>query len=502
MKKKTINATIISTVLVITLAGGTLWGYKSYVKAADAKSGQSYMTTKASIGNISINVSASGTVSSSAQTDVLANNNGTIESLYFKEGDTVKKGDVIAKIKDTNAEQAVQSALNALNQQNVKMTSLKKDLDAKTIKSPVSGKILNVNAAAGDDASSVSKIYNSIIEIQADGIAKPVLISVGSGTISKIYVTKDMTVSKGASLYRLNDDDVRTNIDSQNLSIQQAQNDLTNKKAALDKTTIVSPIDGVIVTQSLKVGDSITNGKTIATVLDPNAMQVVVPVDELDVQKLSVGMKSQISLGAIPDKTFEGAVTKISDLGKVTNNVTTYDVTVSIQNPENVKVGMTANVNMQLQGKDNVVKVPATAVQGRGSNRYVILGSAVRKYELTDSNSKTNQNGTQYSNANTKNTSPLIKASILAADLVKDNNNIRQVQVGLSDGTYVEIASGLGDGEEIAIPIQNTTNTVTQQTNASQMMQGGFGGGQYSGQNSTARQQRQTQTQTQNKGNN
>jgi HlyD family secretion protein len=499
MKKRTIKTAIVSSVLVVAIGGGSFLGYNRYAKAEAAKVAQSFMPTKASIGNISINVSASGTVTSPAQTDVLAFNNGTIESLYFKEGDSVKKGAVLAKIKDTNAEQAVQTAQNNLNKENVNLTNLKKTLDARTVKSPVAGEILNVYAVEGDDVSTVKSVYGSVIEIKVDGLEKPFLLAPQSGTIAKMYAVKGAVINKGDNLFRLNDDDIRSSIDAQNVTLQQAKNDLENKKAALDKTTITSPLDGIIVIQTLKVGDSVNNGKAIATIVDPNQMQTIVPVDELDIQKLEVGMKATVSLDAITGKSFEGEVVKISSIGKVTNNVTTYDVTVDIKNPENVKVGMTANVNIQLQGKSNVVTVPATAVQGRGNNRYVILGSEVRKIALPDSSTSTGNssnnnrnNANQAANNAVRAALQLVRTKESAADIVRNINNIRQVQVGISDGTNVEILSGLKDSEEVLIPIQSTTNTITQQFNPNQIMQGGFpqGGFQTGGQN---RQQRQNQ---------
>lgn len=137
------------------------------------------------------------------------------------------------------------------------------------------------------------------------------------------------------------------------------------------------------------------------TIIDPAQMQAVVRVDELDIASVKLGQTVNTTLDAIPNKTFSGQVIKIANIGSASNGVTTYDVTVSINSPDNIKVGMTANVNILVASKQDTLYLPIEAVQGTGTNRYVILPSASDSSSGSSSdNSSSNYSGSSRSYGN------------------------------------------------------------------------------------------------------
>lgn len=554
MKKRWIKTIAISLAAVIVVGTGSYFGYTKVV-ASKNKSTTTLMLTPVTVkkGNISVSISGSGTVTNSSQTDLSFSGSGTIDNLPFKEGDTIKQGDVIAHIVDTAAAQTVTAKQNALTAANSALAQSQKNLNSLYIKTPVSGRVKSVTVSQGDDLS-LMKTLGNIAVISTDGQMKttintnvsvnagdtvnvdyngtvvqgtvtsssvqatsqgsnktttagstggsvsviigrddfpvgasatvskqdgtvlgtgtlavnsPVNISgPGNGTISEVYVSENSTVSKNDNLFKLNGDSVQSDIDSKQQNVAQAQADLANAQASVAKDSITSPVNGIIAALNYKIGDTVSNGKAVATVLDPTQMQTVVTVDELDIQNVKVGQKADISLDAMPGKTFTGQVTKVAAIGTASNGVTNYNVTVSIANPTNIKVGMSTSVNIITQSKENVLVVSSRALQNkRGTSAVVITPDG-----LLDSNGKETKEA----------------QSKTLADVLSTNG--KRVTLGMSTSSNVEITGGVNEGDQILIAVQVTkAKTTSNSTNQNNQRQngytgaGGFGGGNFGG---------------------
>lgn len=520
-------AMIIIAVLVLSLATVMFVNFTKPAKKVD----QYFTQTKVKTGSITITVAANGTVSSTTSVDVSSQNNGTLQTLNYKEGDRVKKGDILATIQDDTLTEDISRAENNLKQQSLSMTKLNDGLANLSIKSPADGRVKTIMARVGEDTGVTTKSYGALAVISTDGkmkmmvepekdVAVPVqtgdLVKVtlsngtvvdgtivdatgtgsqpptsgsiqveiarddltvgtsatvaksdgtvigqgsleinkgidvigGNGVISKISVTENKIVKRGSTLFTLKNIDVKSSIDSQNISIQQAQSDLESKKAQLNGTSITSPFDGVIVTQTVKVGDSMQQGKVIATIMDLSQMQAVVTVDELDIAKVQIGQKANITLDALPGKEFTGKVTKINDIGAPSNGVTTYDVTVIIDKPDQIKVGMTSNATIEVSSKDHVLVLPIEAVQGTGDQRFVIIPGTPTGSPAPGAVNPNRINRPKQGNG---------ALNGMGAQ------NMRRVTVGLMNENDVEIVSGLKEGEPVLIPITTSQTSTTQQ---------------------------------------
>ena len=252
----------------------------------------------------------------------------------------------------------------------------------------------------------------------------------GNGTVSKVYVSENQMVSKNQSLFLLSGDSVQQQITAKQNAVKSAQEDLDAAQSDAAKNTVTSPISGVVAELDVKVGDSVTGGGNVAVIVNQDAMQTVVAVDELDISKVSAGQKATISLDAITGKTFSGSVLMVDPIGTASNGVATYNVTVSIDNPQGIKVGMTTNVAIITQSKDNVLVVPSGAIlMKNGTQGYVLPAD-----QLFDSNGKS----IQLTNTNT-------------AQLVRRYG--KEVTIGMATADQDEIVSGVSNGDALAIPV-------------------------------------------------
>jgi HlyD family secretion protein len=145
---------------------------------------------------------------------------------------------------------------------------------------------------------------------------------------------------------------------------------LDNAQEDLSNSTIVSNMDGLVLSRDVEVGDAVSSililgsqATSIMTLGDVSEVYVKGKVDESDVSKVYLGQPARISVESLKDKKFMGKVTKISPLGVEKDNVTTFEVRVSIQNPTGeLKANMSANAEIILEEKHKVLMVPEAAV--------------------------------------------------------------------------------------------------------------------------------------------
>jgi HlyD family secretion protein len=152
--------------------------------------------------------------------------------------------------------------------------------------------------------------------------------------------------------------------------VEKARATLERVETDLRNATIVSPMDGLVLSRDVEVGDAVSSilvmgsqATLIMTLGDVSDVYVLRKVDEADIGKVFLGQPARIVVESFKDKRFEGKVTKISPLGKEKDNVTTFEVRVSIRNPTGeLKVNMSANAEIILEEKKSVLLVPETAV--------------------------------------------------------------------------------------------------------------------------------------------
>lgn len=236
-----------------------------------------------------------------------------------------------------------------------------------------------------------------------------------AGTVVSIPAKEGDTVNKNTTLVVLESDDVQDSVRSAANSVRNSELSLENKQEQLESYTIKSPIKGTIIEKNFKQGDTISDaGENLCTVYDLSYLKVTLNVDELDISSIEAGQKVTVTADAVEGKVYEGEVTSITMMGTTTNGVTTYPVEIQLTETEGLLPGMNVSTEILIENAENVVTVPISAVE-RG-NRVLVEGGE----------------------------------SEAEGEGIPNGYGYREVEVGVSDGNYIEIISGIEEGENIA----------------------------------------------------
>lgn len=367
------------------------------------------------------------------------------------------------------------TAKNMNMQVNVQGTGSAFAAISKDIVANNSGEIKELNAKVGDSV----KVGDKLLVVDSDQVRQNLDKAQSDLEKQKLQLSKAKT-----------EDDIAM----QNLNVSSAQKQVDYAYDQLNKMAVKSPINGVIVAKNNNNGDSVQSGKAIFTVVDPSSMKIKVSVDELDIGKVKLGQKAEIKFDSIKDKNYEGTVDEISQLGTTTNNVTTYDVILTIKDPINIKIGMNANVNILVESKDNALAIQAEALMERNGNKYVMVsnsdGSGNNASSAQNSGKTQETQGEQASTQNSSGTNSQgasknsqgqgMNAQGRRANGTGTNfsttggGKLVQIKTGLENENYIEVLEGLTEGEKIlvALPQNNASNSTTNRNGFS----GGFGG--------------------------
>jgi len=339
-----------------------------------SSSGTRIVTAAVTEGPIVRSVTATGTVNPVITVQVGTYVSGPITAIFADYNAPVKKGQAIAKI-DPRPYQATADIAHAT--------------------------LANSKAQLGKD--------------QADLAYKKVTYDRNLELFKADAVSKD-TVDSAYSAWQM--DVAQVKLDSAN--IQQQTANVAAAEVNLNYTNIVSPVDGTVVSRNVDVGQTVAASFQTPTLFliaqDLTKMQVDSNVSESDIGYVRAGQKATFRVDAFPDRDFEGVVNQVRQAPITVQNVVTYDVVVSVENPELLlKPGMTANVTVVTASRDKVVRVPIDAL------RFAPLGQPPADTAAVD--------GT-----------PGRQTRVW----VLDNRKVSPVTIttGLSDGTWVEAAEG------------------------------------------------------------
>lgn len=276
-----------------------------------------------------------------------------------------------------------------------------------------------------------------------------------TGKVATLLVKKGQYIKKGSSLYRLDQKNAQDAVKSSKIDLQKAELSLENQMSQLENYQIQAPISGEVILKNKKVGDKIdsssadSSGGILATIYDLSALKFEMSIDELDIRKVSVGQKVEITADAVSGKTFYGKVQKIGLNSTTNNGVTTYPVMIRIKKTEELLPGMNVNGKIIIEKADQVVAVPSAALMP-GNVVYRKVGNKQDKTPFSQETQKQ-------------------KSGIPAGF------EPVTVETGIIDDAWVEIQSGLTEGDQIYVPIVNVSGTGSE---GMVMVQTGPGGGE------------------------
>ena len=395
-KKKSRRILFISlAVLVLILISGS-----AAVVLGRSKTIDPAMIVKVLRGDVAKSVVATGKVQPITKVEVKSKASGIVTDLATDINDRVHKGQVLAQLdqREILDQVAAQKATLTAAESNEKAASAGILLD-------------RVNAEA-PDLPMYRHTFDRVKQMQSDGVVSAQALDDAQQKYLAAANTRDRAVSQIA-------------VDTAKLhqaeaQVEQAKASLKQLEEQLSYTNITAPMDGIVLSRDVERGAAVSSilvlGSTatlVMTVGDTRQVYVQGKVDEADIGKVFMGQPARIKVESFRDKTFLGKVTRIAPLGVEKDNVTTFEVRVSIDNPGGeLKANMTANAEILLDEHKNVLTVPEQAVKYDKDRKATI--------EVPDAKEKTGRRTVA-------------------------------INTGLSDGTKIEVLSGLKEGDAVIL---------------------------------------------------
>lgn len=286
-----------------------------------------------------------------------------------------------------------------------------------TIAVPNAGSLTTAQAAVAQ-VNGVSSLNSAHFAYQRE----ETVVAAASGTVSELCVREGSTVRQDDVLLRITGKDLDKQAQNAADNLRSAELRMSSAERNISHYTIDAPISGTIVDKKIKAGDKLSANDTamqnLCTIYDMSYLEMKLNVDELKIRSLEVGQEVEITADAVPGETYKGVISSILVAGTTANGSTSYPVTVRIDDMGELLPGMNATAKITTASVKNVLALPNAALV-RGS--YVLV--------TKDSPSA--------ANAETSMTAP-------------DGYVYVKVATGISDDDYIEVKSGLQEGDTIA----------------------------------------------------
>ncbi len=499
----------ITAVICVVAVGGAILLPKHSAKQASASAG--YQEAAVERRNITNVFSSSGTISAANTYTVKSLVSGTVLTADFEVGDTIEQGTVLYTIDSSNAANSVEKAQLSLDQA---QRSYEDAVDGQYIRSTIGGTLVSFKVSVGDVVSAGQEIatvrddstllltldfpaaeaanftVGQSAQVLLDGtfeavsgtvqsvsgadtlssgnlLVRSVTIAVkntgslttaqaasaavngvsavasakfayqnqqtitasASGTVAALCVKEGASVSVDTALVQLSGKELTKQVQSASDNLRSAQMSMEDTQKQLDDYTITSPISGTVISKEVKAGDTVSttaSNTTLCTIYDLSYLQMTVNVDELEILSIKEGQQVSITADAISDRTFTGVVTSVSKAGTTSGGTTTYPVTIRIDDTGDLLPGMNATASITTSSAENVLSIPNAAVV-RGN--YVLV----------------TQDSPSAANADTTMTAP-------------EGYVYVKVATGTSDDDYIEVTSGLQEGDTVAYSASSTAS--------------------------------------------
>ncbi|MDP9051318.1 MAG: efflux RND transporter periplasmic adaptor subunit [Acidobacteriota bacterium] len=355
---------------------------------------------KVSRGDVARSVIATGKIQPITKVEVKSKASGIVEKLFVDINNKVTKGQPLAELDQQEIVAQVDAQKAQLASSEANVTSYEANIEQD-----------KVNAAAPD-----LPMYKATLDRNAEMRKQGLVSQQAYDDANKEYL---------AALTRRDSSRAQIGVDTAKLrqakaQVMQSQASLKQLEDQLSYTTIVAPMDGVILSRDVEIGAAVSSilvlGSTATLVMtegDINQVYVQGKVDEADIAHVYMGQPARIKVESFRDRRFNGKVTKIAPLGVEKDNVTTFEVRVSIDNPGGeLKANMTANAEILLDEHKGVLTVPENAVSYDAQKNATV--------QVPDSKQK-------------------------------EGTRAVAVKVGLSNGSVTEILSGLKEGQQVVL---------------------------------------------------
>ena len=506
-RKITIIALIVAVVVLAALIIG-IQALRSRVAeqfaSSDEDEVQSHTVTT---GSISTTVSGSGNLVAEGVESVDVSGSLEILDVYVETGDTVQQGDLLATVTKASLTAALSEAQSALDDLDEELQDAESDTVSSYVRSSISGRVKQINVEAGDDVATAMYEHGALVLLSLDGylaadletdelaagdtvtvvlsdgteiegttekvlsgvatvlvtdqgtpngdavtiknadgkelgsselyIHSPMAITGYAGTVSYVNVSENQTVYNSSLLLRLTNTSTSANYDALLKSRAELEEDLNELLAIYKEGGICAPISGVV--------ESITEtaGEGFATISPEMQMSVTISVDETNILALSKGQTAAVTIDSIGEDTYTGTVTEISTVATSSSGVSVYSAVITLDKADGMLSGMSADVVITIEGVENALLIPVDALHQTRATAYVY---------------------TQYD------------------EETGEFSGMVEVTTGLQNSSYVEITSGLAEGDVVYYTeSEDTSFSFGGMSFGSSGMPDGFSGGGSSG---------------------
>jgi len=539
--------------LILGGAGLALLAFAALYFWGNQSSAPQYMTAKVERGNLRNTVTATGTLQAVTTVQVGSQASGTLSALNADFNSVVKKGQVIAQLDPAVSQAQVDQARANLQQARAGLQqAIASVAGSRAGVSDAQAKALAARSTVQNNQSGVSSAQANLAVLKAqldDALAflkqQEYLMKSGviaqrdydlantayksaearynqaAAQLNQAVLSEQSSAGSGVAQSQAQVQQSQAQVQQSQAQVQQAQAQVQQAEAALRlaevnlaHTTITSPIDGIVVSRDVNVGQTVAaslSAPTLFTIAkDLTQMQVIANIDQADIGLVEQAKSVKFSVDAFPGKDFDGKIQQMRLNPQNVQNVVTYNVVIDVNNPEQkLKPGMTANLTITIDERNNVLKVPNSALRftptdasgqriGRGADSAGNSGVQRRQGAQQQGDAangsaspsparQTGQSGGQQAGAQQAGTqqdqrnfapptAPVLAGQTRLVWVLGQDGKLqsRRIKVGLTDGVSTEVVEGnLQEGEMV---VTGQTITSANKAQSTQTPAPGFGG--------------------------
>jgi HlyD family secretion protein len=447
---------VIITLLVVLIAGGVFASIRMNQRATvTVQSGHVMRQDLTSL------VTASGEIKPKNYINLGANAMGILTGLYVKEGDRVRKGQVVASIESVQAQADVTSQKAAVN--SALADSAASEAGTKSMEDAVVTAQATLDRSKADlekaklDFDRAKDLFTSKLVAKQDFEAKEAAYNSAQATVRESQARLDQARSQVAQS--------QAQVSGSQRRVAQAQAVLARVNDLLAKHNSVAPLDGVVTNLPVRVGETVvmgiqnSQGSMIMTIADMSQITAEVKVDETDIVNVKLGQVATVTVDAIPNKTYQGHVTEIGNTAILrstglaasqsavsSQEAKDFKVVVAVDNPsDELRPGLSCTAKVTTATRKNVLTIPIQAL-------------TIRQRGDLEAPKKDNVQ------ASTKDDAAALKVKkeeLQGVFVVKgDKVEFKKVETGITGATDIEVVNGLGQSDEIVTGSYKVIRTI------------------------------------------
>lgn len=435
---------LMALVLIGAVAGGGWWVAR---RSAQGAAAQETKVIAVDCGEVRSVVNASGRISPNFEVDIKCKASGAVINLPFDVSDFVKKGDLVLELDPINEQRLVKQQEAALSAAQLRLSKARQALQISeqtlvtdTRQAQISLRTAEITAK---DLRTKSNRAKQLLEQQIISM-EDFESSETAALRAEASVEDARNFIEALKTRPISIEQLRSEVSLAELSIQTVENDLRDAQQRLEETRVYAPISGVVTTRPAQIGTIVSSGITnvgggtsVMTLADLSRLFVLAPVNEADIGRVKLGQITVVRCDAYPERTFEGKIIRISAKGVTTASVVSFEVKLEIvgEGRELLRPEMSTDIEIVVAHREKVLRLPTEAVLYREKTRKRYVQLAVGKPATAPAAA----------------TRPGASTAPATAPATVE----RDIEVGVDDGSFCEIVSGLREGDKVVVPAES-----------------------------------------------